>query len=192
MQVIFTGALTEAKGMDTVLTVAEGLSDVCFRLVGDAPAESRAALIRQIRERRIADRVEVLGPVSNHDVLRLLSTGDAFFFPSKQEGFPNSVSEAMATGLPVVASNVGAIPEMVDTGHGGYLAAPNDVSAYTNALIRLRDNPALGEKMGGYNRRKAIRDYDYDVVVEELCAIYSKVIGSLGEQRTNNHVRQHD
>lgn len=192
MKVIFTGALTEAKGTATVLAVAECLSDVRFQLVGDAPPESRTALIRGIRERRMADRVEVLGPVSSPEVLRLLSACDAFFFPSKQEGFPNSVSEAMATGLPVVASDVGAIPEMVDAGRGGYLAAAEDVPAHTKALIRLRDSHALRQGMGDYNRRKAIREYDYDVVVKELCAIYSKFIGGAGKQRTDNHVRQRD
>ena len=101
-----------------------------------------------------------------------------FLFPSKFrfEGFPNSVSEAMAVGLPVVASTVGAIPEMIDVGEGGYLAAPDDIEGYAEALSRLRDEPSLRARMGVYNRQKALREYDYAVVVKELCNAYDRIV----------------
>ena len=82
----------------------------------------------------------------------------------------------MAAGLPVVASTVGAIPEMIDVPQGGFLVDPGDTAGYVEALTRLRDDPALRAQMGRYNRDKAMREYDYDAVVGELCEIYSRIL----------------
>ena len=178
MKVIFTGALVESKGVYTIVKAAELVRGARFQLVGDGPPESRAALIRHIRDRGLEDRVQVLGPVTNREVLRMLCDNDVFLFPSKFqfEGFPNSVSEAMAAGLPVVASPVGAIPEMIDVPEGGYLVAPDDPAGYAEALATMRDQPSLRAQMGRYNRQKALREYDYDVVVKGLCNIYARIV----------------
>ena len=175
VKVIFTGALVESKGVYTIVRTAELVRGARFQLVGDGPPESRAALIRHIRDRGLHDRVQVMGPVTNRAVLRMLCDNDVFLFPSKFEGFPNSVSEAMAVGLPVVASPVGAIPEMIDVPQGGYLIESNDPAGYVDALSRLRDDPSMMERMGQYNRCKALREYDYDVVIRNICDIYSRI-----------------
>ena len=176
LRVIFTGALVEAKGVHAIVEVAEHLPNARFQLVGDAPDESRANLLRHIRERGVADRVQVLGPVANREIVEMLSESDVFFFPTqfKFEGFPVSVVEAMAVGLPVVASSVGAIPEMIDVPEGGFLADSDDVMGYVEALTRLRDDPDLRRRTGQYNRQKARREYDYEVVIRQLCDIYSR------------------
>ena len=178
LRVIFTGALVESKGIYTVVEAAELVQGPQFQLVGDGPPESRQALLQHIRNRGLQERVTVSGPITSREVLGMLSNSDVFLFPSKFrfEGFPNSVSEAMAVGLPVVASTVGAIPEMIDVGQGGYLAAPDDIKSYAEALIRLRDEPSLRTRMGAYNRQKALREYDYEVVVKELCNVYDRIV----------------
>ena len=175
LRVIFTGALVESKGIYTVVEAAELVQGAHFRLVGDGPPESRKALLQHIHNRGLQERVKVSGPITSREVLGMLSDSDVFLFPSKFrfEGFPNSVSEAMAVGLPVVASTVGAIPEMIDVGQGGYLAAPDDIRSYAEALIRLRDDTSERTRMGAYNRQKALRDYDYDTVVKKLCNVYT-------------------
>lgn len=177
LKVIFTGALVEAKGVYTVVEVAKHLPDTRFQLVGDAPDESRANLLRHIRERGLKDRMQVLGPVENREIIKMLSENDVFLFPSKFEfeGFPNSVAEAMAVGLPVVASSMGAIPEMIDVPKGGFLVDPNDIMGYVEALTRLRDNPSLRQRMGRYNEQKARLEYDCDAVFRQLCVIYAQI-----------------
>ena len=179
LRVIFTGALVESKGIYTIVEAAELVQGAHFQLVGDGPPESRKALLQHIRNRGLQERVKVSGPITSREVLGILSDSDVFLFPSKFrfEGFPNSVSEAMAVGLPVVASTVGAIPEMIDVGEGGYLAAPDDIEGYAEALSRLRDEPSLRARMGVYNRQKALREYDvydYDTVVKKLCNVYTR------------------
>ena len=175
LRAIFTGALVESKGIYTIVEAAELVRGAQVQLVGDGPPESRQALAQHIRERGIGNRVKVLGPVTSQEILSLLRDSDVFVFPTWTEGFPNSVAEAMAVGLPVVASPVGAIPEMIDVGKGGYLFAHDDVEGYAKALSRLRDEPSLQTRMGQHNRTKARREYDYDTVVEELCNVYARI-----------------
>ena len=177
MKVLYTGRIWPPKGISTIASVAERLPDVNFRLVGDGPAESRDAFIRDLESRRLLGRVAVLEGRPNKDVLELLAEADIFLFPSLREGLPSSVLEAMAVGLPVVASNVGAIPEMIDVPKGGILLDPEDVDGFARAVDHLRTHPRLRIEMGRYNRLKAQQNYDYDVVVKRLCSVYDDVLG---------------
>ena len=178
MKVIFTGALVESKGVHTIVEAATLVHGAQFQLVGDGPPESRQALLRHIRDRGLRERVQVLGPFTNREILHVLRDSDVFIFPTWTEGFPNSVAEAMAIGLPVVASPVGAIPEMIDADEGGYLFAHDDVEGYAKALVRLRDEPSLRTRMGEHNKRKALREYGYDTVVKRLCNVYASITRS--------------
>ena len=176
MKVLYTGRIWPPKGISTIATVAERLPDVNFQLVGDGPVESRDAFIRDLESRRLFGRVAVLDARPNKDVLALLAEADVFLFPSLREGLPSSVLEAMAVGLPVVASNVGAIPEIIDVSKGGMLFDPEDIDGFARAIDHLRTHPELRIEMGRYNRLKAQRNYDYDVVVKRLCSVYDDVL----------------
>ena len=175
LRAIFTGALVEAKGVHTIVEIANRLPNMHFQLVGGAPDDSRARLLRQIRQHRLEGRVQVAGPVTHREVPTMLAANDVFLFPSHNEGFPNSVAEAMAVGLPVVASSVGALPEMIDVPQGGWLSTSDDVADYAKVLGHLSDEPALRSRMGRHNRQKALREYEYTVVVRRLCDMYANV-----------------
>ena len=176
MKVVYTGRIWPPKGVSTIASVAERLPDTTFQLVGDGPTESRAAFICDLESRGLLDRVAVLEPRPNKDVLLLLAEADVFLFPSLREGLPSSVLEAMAVGLPVVASNVGAIPEIIDVPNGGMLLDPEDIDGFACAIDHLRTHPELRIEMGRYNRLKAQQNYDYDVVVKRLCSVYEDVL----------------
>ncbi len=176
LRVIFTGALIEEKGVHTIVEVANRVTSAQFQLVGGSPDESsHSRLLRHIRKLGLQDRVQVLGPFENREVVRMLAENDVFLFPSKlkYEAFPISVAEAMAAGLPVVASPAGAIPEMIDVPEGGFLPPPDDVAAYAEILKRLHDEPSSRQRMGRHNRQKALQEYDYNVVIQHLCDIWS-------------------
>jgi glycosyltransferase involved in cell wall biosynthesis len=94
-----------------------------------------------------------------------------------------SVLEAMAIGLPVVASPVGALPDMIDVPEGGFLVGFGDIDGYVEALTRLRDDRATAATMGIYNRERALSDYDYDVVAQRLADLYSGLADAADGQR---------
>lgn len=178
MKVIFTGRIWPAKGIATIASVAERVPDAVFQLVGGGPSGLRDAFIRNLESRHLHGRVSVLDARPNKDVFALLAEADVFIFPSLREGLPNSVLEAMAVGLPVVASNVGAIPEIIDVPDGGMLFDPEDVDGFVQAIDHLRTHPELRSEMGQYNRMKAERNYEYDVVVNRLCGLYDDILAN--------------
>jgi glycosyltransferase involved in cell wall biosynthesis len=121
--------LRAGKGHDVLLAAASRIlrwfPAARFQLVGDGPL--RPALEQQAAALGLGDRVDFLG--HRDDVADLLRASDVFAFPSLMEAFPNAVMEAMSHGVPVVASNVGGIPELVTDRRNGLLVPPGDAAA---------------------------------------------------------------
>lgn len=120
-------------------------------LVGDGPEQR--AIEEEIAERSIADRVQQLG--LRDDVPRLLRAADLFLLTSISEGIPLTVIEAMGAGLPVVATRVGGVPEVVEHGETGLLAPSGDDSALAAAMLELLRDPARREQFGAAGKAKA-------------------------------------
>lgn len=138
-----------------------------LRLVGDGPLLSDAkALACSLG---LESRVEF--PGSRSDVMALLAQSDVFVLASRFEGLPISILEAMRAGLPVVASNVGGVPELVDE-ETGVLVSPSDAVALANALKRLLGNPGLLAAMGAKGRKKYERDFKASAMIEKTLDIY--------------------
>ena len=142
-----------------------------FRLqvAGDGPC--RGALEALAAEIGVADRVAFLGEVG--DVPGLLAEAGLFALSSLTEGIPVTVLEAMARGLPVVATRVGGVPEVVVEGETGLLVAPGDPAALAEALARLLRDPDGARAMGLAGRRRAERHFDVRRMVADYEAIYS-------------------
>jgi glycosyltransferase involved in cell wall biosynthesis len=142
------GSLKAIKGHDVLIRslgqlVAEGFQ--CeLHLAGDGP--ERPVLEALVQKLDLQSRVHFLGEIE--DVGGLLATSHIFVQPSLMEGLSNSLLEAMAAGLPVVATNVGAIPEYVCHGRTGFLVPPKDTAALAGRLRELLVNPALRAALG--------------------------------------------
>ncbi|MEM0338009.1 MAG: glycosyltransferase [Candidatus Caldarchaeum sp.] len=141
-------------------------------LVGDG--ELRPAMEQLAQELGVADRVRFWGIRS--DVADILNAADIFVLPSKWEGNPLSVMEAMATGLPVVATAVGGVPELVEEGVSGFLTPNEDADAFTNALQRLVDNAELRRRMGEAALRRAREKFDIRHTVRAYEALYEEIL----------------
>jgi glycosyltransferase involved in cell wall biosynthesis len=150
---VSVGRLKYPKDFPTLLAAAERLGDRRFTLeiVGDGPE-------RPDLERRLPARVTLAG--GRDDVPALLARADVFVLSSRSEGLPVSVIEAMAAGLPVVASAVGGVPELVVDGETGLLVTPGDADALASALARLVDDPELRRSFGAAARRRALEEFD--------------------------------
>ena len=101
----------------------------------------------------------------------LLAASDVFLFPSFQEGLPVSLMEAMAAGLPCVVSRVRGNEDLIQPEEGGYLCAPEDIDALSEALNTLLTDPPLREAMGERNRQ-AIEAYGLPGVRRQMAALY--------------------
>jgi glycosyltransferase involved in cell wall biosynthesis len=109
------------------------------------------------------------------DVPQLLQATDIFVLPSRREGLPRSIMEAMAAGKPVVATNVRGSRDLVEHEGTGLLVELGDVDGLAQALLQLIRDPKLRQKMGEAGRAK-IRDYSLDRVLDEMSAIYARYL----------------
>ena len=139
------GRLDAVKGYDVLLRALAELPDVRAVVIGEGAA--RPELERLARELGVADRVELPGWADRP--AELLPGFDVFCLPSRSEGFPLSIVEAMLAALPVVATRVGSVAELVVDGETGIVVERDDVDGLVAALDRLRDGNAAGEARRG-------------------------------------------
>ncbi len=137
-------------------------------LVGDGPDLEMA--LDQARALGVADRVEALG--EQDQVVPLLSVADLFLLPSAQESFGLAALEAMACEVPVVASNVGGLSEVVDHGRTGFLHALDDVEGMAESGVRLLTDAELHARMAEAGRASAGHRFCADLVVPQYEAFY--------------------
>jgi len=153
---LFVGRLRIRKGVEVLLAAAERLaaSRPGLRLLVAGDGEHRAALERRVGELGLARQVVFLGRCAGARVRRLLAGARALAVPSIYEGMPLVVLEAMEAGVPVVASRVSGIPEVVADGETGWLVPPEDVAALAAALAGALDDPAEAARRGAAGRRR--------------------------------------
>jgi glycosyltransferase involved in cell wall biosynthesis len=180
--VLHLSTLWSAKGVFDVLESAARLKprfpNIQYVLAGDwySPTEARDAK-RYIAETGIRDTILMPGPVHGAVKAGLLATSTLMVFPSRSEGHPLVVLEALSAALPVVTTTVGAIPEMVDDGKEGFLVEPGNVDAITDRIGRLLGDRALRADMSRSARLRYERDFTAESFAERLGAIWESVAG---------------
>lgn len=170
---ISVAQLIPRKNHTALIRAVAKLADPKFHLfiVGDGVQE--AELKSLARELGVETQVHFLG--FRRDVYRLCSTAELFLFASYQEGLPVAVMEAMACGLPIVASSIRGNIDLIDPGKGGYLVAPDDAEGFADAIrVILSDREKL-EQMKQYNLEK-VRAYSIDAVTEQMAELYRSVM----------------
>lgn len=169
----FVGRLAHEKGVDVLLRALADLPDATAVVVGDGP--ERESLERLAGELGIRDRIDFTG--WSDDVRRLLPTFDVLAQPSRWEGFGISIVEAMLARLPVVASGVGGITEVVVDGITGTLVAPDDPDALGRALGSLLADADRRAGMGEAGRRIARERFTDETMARAFAAVYGRVLG---------------
>ena len=142
-------------------------------LVGDGP--ERTELQQLVAQLQLGECVWMAG--DRDDIPALLGHMDVFVLPSLGEGISNTVLEAMATGLPVVATRVGGNPELVEDGVTGVLVSVGDVQALSAVLLELLENPARCREMGHAGRQRILRDFDWERTVAAYLQVYDDLLG---------------
>jgi N-acetyl-alpha-D-glucosaminyl L-malate synthase BshA len=150
--------------------------DARLMLVGDGPDYGRTRDL--VAELGLADRVHFVGVVD--EVAPLLAAADLLLLPSETESFGLVALEAMASGVPVVASRVGGLPEVVEHGVSGYLAPVGDVEAMADDSLRILSDCEVRKRFGEAARERAVRLFDWHNVVPRYEEIYRKVAGEDG------------
>lgn len=162
------------KDLISLIDAMAILPDVDLDIAGEGP--ERPALEARVRELGLEDRVTFLG--FRDDAPALLADADVFVLPSRMEGLPLAVLEALAAARPVVATAVGGTPEVVRDGTTGLLVPPGQRVALADAVRRLLDDRALAHRMGLAGRELVEREHTAAVVARAVAGIYQEVVGT--------------
>ena len=171
--VVYLGRLSPEKGVEVLLDAVTGLPDLRVRIAGDGP---QFGVLRAIARQRGLQQVEFLGRVVGEEKWELLRHATAVAVPSVwYEIFPFAVLESLAAGTPVVASNLGSLPYVVEDGKSGLLFRAGDSQDLREKLAWLVQHPAEALQMGRYGRQVVEKKYSAEAHYDKLMEIYAEV-----------------
>lgn len=178
--VLFVGRLDQQKGPFVLLEAVKDLlpthADVHVLFVGDGP--QREKLHAWAREKKLDARVHFVG--RRHDVPSLLRSAALFVLPSLWEGLPNVVLEAMAAGVPVIASGVEGIGELIEHEKTGLVVTPDSPSRLAAAMRWCLENPEAAQRMATEAQHHVISQFTWDHVTSQYEQIYSQLLARHG------------
>lgn len=182
-RILFLANFCERKGhfdaLEAVSRLAPQFPDLILALGGeDRDPGTRARIEREAERLGVRRHVEFLGTVSGESKERALRDADVLILPSHSENMPVSVMEGMACALPVVATAVGAVGEMIEDGETGLLIEARNSHALAQCLERLFRDPDLARRLGGTAQCHARATWDADVVAERTLALYAQLSAS--------------
>lgn len=175
--VVTVSVLRRGKGLDVLLeSVPAVLAEhpgARFAVVGDGPDR------RRLEERAAAARLgeAVVWAGFRRDVPAFLAAADLLVLPSRDDAFPTVLLEALAAGVPVVASRAGGVPEIVEDGRTGLLVPPGEAGALARAVSALLADPAARRALGRAGRRRAEERFSIGTWLARLEAVYGEVLG---------------
>jgi len=168
-RVLFVGRLSEEKGADFLIQVAKSV-DATFEIIGDGPQEER---LRATASRNVVFR----GRLERHIVLERIKGATVVAVPSRCfESFPMIIPEAFSTGTPVIASGIGALPEIVEDGISGLIRRAGDQQSWVESVQLLIDEPHLAKSLGAGARLAFENKYTSEHNLSRLTEIYSFAI----------------
>ena len=174
--------LAEGYGPDLLIEALGRLpSDLAFEAVLAGGDGMKAALEDRVATLGLRDRVRFPGRLSHAEVVSMLADLDVFVMPSRREAWGVAAAEASASGLPVIATRVGGIPEIVVDGETGILVPPDDADALALALARVIADPGLRARLGVAGRRLVVAEYRWDECVDRMEAVYAEVARLAGK-----------
>ena len=168
------GRLAPPKDPLTLLTACRSVKgDFVLMVVGDG--ELRGTVESSVSNGGLEHSVILAG--ERVDVPEILAASDVFVLSSRKEGLPYTIIEAMVAGLPVVATRVGGVPELVEDGVTGFLVPPGDPRALAEALQNVLDDSELRHRMGHAGRERALRGFSLDDMLRKTRRVYEEVVG---------------
>jgi len=179
--VFFVGPIGKRKGafdiLDAIPKVTGKIKDVVFVFCGTGEFQGELEAFKgKITTAGLSPYIRYAGNISGQDLRDHYLSSDIFVLPSYAENLPNSLLEAMAAGLPVVVSDVGAIPEVVKDGSSGFIIKPGNIDSITEKVITLAQDGNLRKTMGSRNIELIKEKYDMPIIADKIGRIYEELL----------------
>ncbi len=176
--ITFVGELKENKGVYELIGAFKNLlmhhQKLHLLLVGEGSEHSNLKQI--ITVDNLENRVHFIGNKPHNEIANWLSVSDIFVLPTHYEGLPNVVLEAMSCGLPVVASNVGGIPEIIESGKNGILTKSKNVNSLTKSINYLLINEETANNLGSAGRKTIESKFSWERNAKDMVQVYREVL----------------
>lgn len=176
-RILYVGRLVQEKGLGYLLeamkSIIDELPDASLTIVGEGI--KKADLEKHVQELGIREKVRFLGAKPHEEIPHYLEDADVFVLPSLSEGLALVILEAMACGKPIVATNVGGIPDLVVDEETGLLVPPKDSKALAEAIKRILRDDDLRLKISKNSRKRIEERFDWDIICDETTSVYNKV-----------------
>lgn len=163
--------LHKNKSLNTAVKAMRKVSNSIFIIIGDG--EEKIALLKLIGEENLKDKVFLAGFIN--EASKYLKAFDIFILPSIKEGLPYVILEAGLAGIPVIATNVGGIPEIIDDNVNGILINPQSVEEIEKSLILLGKNDQLQKDFGAKLQQKVERSFKLEKMIEKTEEVYKSI-----------------
>ncbi len=174
LNILFLGRLGERKGVYDILKVAKKLENenIKITLAGDGETEKVRNLVK---EENIEKIVEVKDWVNSKEKEDLLNKADIYILPSYNEGMPMSVLEAMSYSLPVITTNIGSIPEIIENNENGILIEPGNIEELKENILKLINDEKLRKKLGNNARKKIEEKFNIEKQINKIEELYLNI-----------------
>jgi glycosyltransferase involved in cell wall biosynthesis len=181
-QIVFIGRPERRKGLETIVQALPGILEsrpqTIFRFISNPITEFDSQPVQRWILERLPENLHsrvLFGAVQRSQLPQLIAQARLAVMPSLWENFPYAVLEAMSCGLPVIASNTGGLPEIVENEVTGLLVPPQDPQALVHAIHRLLDDEILRNRLGVAARAKVEMQYSLAAVLPKMLDLYQHV-----------------
>jgi glycosyltransferase involved in cell wall biosynthesis len=186
--ILFVGRVDwELKGLDLAIQAVSILvhdhgSDARMLIVGPAVKDSVSRMRRLAERLRVSDRVVFMAPPPREELVRIMKMSSVLILPSRVESFPSVILEGMAVGLPIVASSVGGVPEILDFGRRGLLCKPNDPESLASCILRILSDPELRRRLVS-EAEGSLHEFSWSNIAKRVADVYTNVLST-------HHIRE--
>jgi glycosyltransferase involved in cell wall biosynthesis len=178
--IVSVGRLYARKGLFTLIesipAVVNRFKNAKFIISGKGQSDEVRKLIAHAEKIGVKDNIIFTGYYPDKKLPRLYQAADVFAFSTFYEHHPFAVLEALSTGLPVVTTRVGGIPETIENGKNGFLVEPFNAKQFAEKILFLLDNPAAAMVMGSLARKTILQKFDWRIVVKDVLKIYDEIL----------------
>ncbi len=180
LAIVSVGRLYARKGLFTLIesmpAVVKRFKNAKFIISGKGQSDEMHKLIAYAEKLGVKDNIVFTGYYPDKKLPKLYQAADVFAFSTFYEHHPFAVLEAMSTGLPVVTTWVGGIPETIQNGKNGLLVDPFNPKQFSDKILYLLEHPAEAEEMGGLARKTMLEQFDWRIVVKDAIKVYDEAL----------------
>ena len=178
--IVFVGGIMKRKGVEILIAAIKKVKlkipSIKVKFIGGYSRKYHKYLTNKIDKYQLLENTVFLGTKRSHEIAQILSESTLFILPTLIDNSPNSLAEAMAVGMPCIASNVGGIPSMIDDGENGILFPSMDSDILAEKIIKTLSNKEFMIKIGKNAKRVAYERNYKDRVVEQTVRVYKEIL----------------